>query len=64
MFGFGIGGRLVVLAVVNGGIRMRRDHDLRDMILRLGDVELRAIFIVEVGHVLIGNGDFCDHFAV
>jgi hypothetical protein len=37
---------------------------LRDAILRLSDVELRLIRVVEVGDVLIGDTDFCDDFAI
>jgi hypothetical protein len=37
---------------------------LRDAILRLGDVELRLVRVVEVGDVLIGDADFGDDFAI
>ena len=56
--------RFVVLAIVDAGIGLRRDDDLRDVILRLGDVKLRAILVVEVGDVLIGDGNLGDDFAV
>ena len=47
--GFGFVSGLVVLAVVNGGVRARRDDDLRDVILRLGHIKLRAVLVVEIG---------------
>ena len=43
---------------------MRRDHDLRDAVLRIGHVELRAVLVVEVGHVLVSHGDLGDHFVI
>ena len=43
---------------------MRGDDDLREPVLRLRHVELRAILIVEILDVLIGDRDLCHHFAV
>ena len=43
---------------------MRSHHDLRDVILRLRHVELRAVLIVEIEHVLIGDRDLRHHFAI
>jgi len=43
---------------------MRSDHDLRYVILRLGHIELRAIFVVEVIDILVRNRNFGDHFAI
>ena len=62
--GFRVGGGFIVFAIVDRRIGVRRDHDLRDVILRLGDIELCAIFLVEVGDVLIGDRNFGDDFAI
>ena len=44
-------------------VRARLDA-LRDAILRLRHVELRAVLVVKIGHVLVGDGNFRHDFAV
>ena len=61
---FGVVGRVVVFAIANLRFLARGDDDLRDAILRLGDVELRFVRVVELGDVLIGDGDFGDDFTI
>ncbi len=46
------------------GVGMRSHHDLRDVILRLRHVELRAVLIVEIEHVLIRDRYLRDHFTI
>jgi len=43
---------------------VRSDHDLRDAVLRLGHVKLRAVLIVEILYVLIGDGDLGHYFVI
>ena len=42
----------------------RSDDDLRDAVLRLRDVELVQIGVVEIDDVLIGDGNFRGDFAI
>ena len=58
--GFALRGGFVVLAVVNGRIRMTGDDNLGNVELRLGHVELRTIFLVEVCDVLIGRSHYAE----
>ena len=62
--GLGIGGGVVVLAIAQARILVRSDHDLRDAVLRLGHVELRAVLVVKILHVLIRHGDLGHHFVI
>ncbi len=62
--GFGFGSSLVVLAIVHGRIGVRGDDDLGDAVLGFSHVELRAILVIKVGDVLVGDGDFREDFAV
>ena len=63
--GFGFVRGLVVLAIVHGQDRGEGlDNDLRDAVLGLGDVELRAVLAVIVGGVLVGDRNFRNRLAV
>ena len=53
-----------LFAIADLRLFARSHDDLRDAILRLGDIELRFVRVVEVGDVLIGDADFGDDFAI
>ena len=61
-FGFVRG--IVVFAIADDGFLAGGYDDLRDAVLRLGDVELLLVRRVEIGNVLIADADFRDDFAV
>ena len=55
---------IAVLAIADLRILHRGHQNLRQVVLRLSDIELRGIGFEEIAHVLIGDGDLGHHFAV
>ncbi len=55
---------VIILAIVKLRIFLRRNHNLRQAVLRFRHVELGAVLIVEIGNVLIADGDLGHHFTI
>ena len=57
LVGFGFVLRLAVLQIAHVGVGHRRHHDLRQVHLRLGEVEAGLVGVIEIGDVGVGDGD-------
>ena len=53
--------RLAVFQIPHVGIGHRRHHNLRQVHLRLRQIEARLVGVIKIGHVRVGDGDVrCD----